>query len=271
MEVDPLFIGPAALAKAYRFVGDPRDAQQAERLKDLAEDPARHLRLHALLQVHRGVPQGRRPDEPDHAPAPPRRRRPPHQRPQQRRAPRGARSSTLVKNNGLLWEAELLPRSYGGDSFFGKFAPPAALELIDSLPVITKALLRRKVTPAGALQAAQDPQGRPQAGAAHLRRGRGPRRAHRAQPLHLRHATRTVEEDARHEGRLLARLRQPRLHPRAARLDGEDRPAARHRARRARPRVLLAAPASSPSTTRSWPTRSTPAPSRSPSTSTAPS
>ena len=39
MEVDPLFIGPAALAKAYRFVGDPRDAEQYERLKDLAEDP----------------------------------------------------------------------------------------------------------------------------------------------------------------------------------------------------------------------------------------
>ena len=39
MEVDPLFIGPAALAKAYRFVGDPRDAEQFERLKDLAEDP----------------------------------------------------------------------------------------------------------------------------------------------------------------------------------------------------------------------------------------
>ena len=38
MEVDPLFIGPAALAKAYRFVGDPRDAQHFERLKDLAED-----------------------------------------------------------------------------------------------------------------------------------------------------------------------------------------------------------------------------------------
>jgi succinate dehydrogenase / fumarate reductase iron-sulfur subunit len=39
MEVDPLFIGPAALAKAYRFVGDPRDAEQYARLKDLAEDP----------------------------------------------------------------------------------------------------------------------------------------------------------------------------------------------------------------------------------------
>jgi succinate dehydrogenase / fumarate reductase iron-sulfur subunit len=39
MEVDPEFIGPAALAKAYRFVGDPRDAQTRERLYDLAQDP----------------------------------------------------------------------------------------------------------------------------------------------------------------------------------------------------------------------------------------
>jgi succinate dehydrogenase / fumarate reductase iron-sulfur subunit len=39
MEVDPGFIGPAALAKAYRFVGDPRDAETRERLHDLAEDP----------------------------------------------------------------------------------------------------------------------------------------------------------------------------------------------------------------------------------------
>jgi succinate dehydrogenase / fumarate reductase iron-sulfur subunit len=39
MEADPDFIGPAALAKAYRFVGDPRDAETTERLHDLAEDP----------------------------------------------------------------------------------------------------------------------------------------------------------------------------------------------------------------------------------------
>ena len=39
MEADPDFIGPAALAKAYRFVGDPRDGQQRERLHDLAQDP----------------------------------------------------------------------------------------------------------------------------------------------------------------------------------------------------------------------------------------
>ena len=39
LEVDPDFIGPAALAKAYRFVGDPRDGQTEQRLRDLAEDP----------------------------------------------------------------------------------------------------------------------------------------------------------------------------------------------------------------------------------------
>ncbi len=39
MEADPEFIGPAALAKAYRFVGDPRDSQTQERLYDLAQDP----------------------------------------------------------------------------------------------------------------------------------------------------------------------------------------------------------------------------------------
>jgi succinate dehydrogenase / fumarate reductase, iron-sulfur subunit len=39
MEADPEFVGPAALAKAYRFVGDPRDGQTKERLYDLAQDP----------------------------------------------------------------------------------------------------------------------------------------------------------------------------------------------------------------------------------------
>src|ERR1035437_7009709 len=39
MEVDPEFVGPAAAAKAYRFVGDPRDGDTEQRLRDLAEDP----------------------------------------------------------------------------------------------------------------------------------------------------------------------------------------------------------------------------------------
>ncbi len=87
MEVDPEFIGPAALAKAYRFVGDPRDAQHRERLSDLSEDRARALRLHPLLQLHRRVPQGRRPDEPDHAPTPHRRLGLRYRGPQQRLPP----------------------------------------------------------------------------------------------------------------------------------------------------------------------------------------
>jgi succinate dehydrogenase / fumarate reductase iron-sulfur subunit len=66
---------------------------------------------------------------------------------------------TLVKDHGLLWEAELLPRSYGGDSWFGKFHPAAGKELLASLPAITTALLRRKVTPMGALKPHKIPSG----------------------------------------------------------------------------------------------------------------
>ena len=37
LEVDPNFLGPAALAKAYRFVGDPRDSQDKARLEALSQ------------------------------------------------------------------------------------------------------------------------------------------------------------------------------------------------------------------------------------------
>jgi succinate dehydrogenase / fumarate reductase, iron-sulfur subunit len=155
MEVDPLFIGPAALAKAYRFAGDPRDAQHAERLKDLAEDPhgiydcthcfkcidacpkgvapmSQIMRLRRLAGSDHGITDrnnGKRHEE---------------------------AFVSLVRDHGVLWEAELLPRSYGGDSFFGKFAPAAGLELVDSLPVIAKSLLRGKVTPMKALRPPQE-------------------------------------------------------------------------------------------------------------------
>ncbi|MBF0296827.1 MAG: 4Fe-4S dicluster domain-containing protein [Magnetococcales bacterium] len=36
-EVSPEFIGPAALAKAFRFVSDPREGQKTKRLRQLAE------------------------------------------------------------------------------------------------------------------------------------------------------------------------------------------------------------------------------------------
>jgi succinate dehydrogenase / fumarate reductase iron-sulfur subunit len=150
MEVDPLFVGPAALAKAYRFVGDPRDAQQYERLKDLAEDPHGMYDCTHCFNCIEACPKGvapmnqimrlRRVSGNDHHIV------------DRNNGDRHERAfATLVKGYGLLHEAELLPRSYGGDSWFGKFAPPAGLELLDSLPVITKALVRRKVTPKGAL------------------------------------------------------------------------------------------------------------------------
>jgi succinate dehydrogenase / fumarate reductase iron-sulfur subunit len=59
---------------------------------------------------------------------------------------------SLVRQYGLLNEAELLPRSYGGDTPLAKFKPVAAAELASSLPAIAKALLRRKVTPAAVLK-----------------------------------------------------------------------------------------------------------------------
>ncbi|MDX6720963.1 MAG: succinate dehydrogenase / fumarate reductase, iron-sulfur subunit, partial [Solirubrobacteraceae bacterium] len=59
---------------------------------------------------------------------------------------------SLVRQYGLLNEAELVPRSYGGDSPLAKFKPVAARVLASSLPTIARALLRRKVTPTSALR-----------------------------------------------------------------------------------------------------------------------
>ena len=89
MEVDPLFIGPAALAKAYRFVGDPRDAQHYERLKDLAEDPHGIYDCTHCFKCIEACPKGVAPMSQIMRLRRMRRRRPRDQRPQQRRAPRG--------------------------------------------------------------------------------------------------------------------------------------------------------------------------------------
>jgi succinate dehydrogenase / fumarate reductase iron-sulfur subunit len=145
MEVDPLFIGPAALAKAYRFVGDPRDGQHEQRLKDLSEDPHGIYDCTHCFNCIEACPKGVAPMS------------------QIMRLRRIAGSEfsiedrnnghrherAFVRNierNGLLHEADLLPDSYGG-----KFHPRAVPELLSSLPVILKALQRRKVTPKKAL------------------------------------------------------------------------------------------------------------------------
>jgi succinate dehydrogenase / fumarate reductase iron-sulfur subunit len=150
MEVDPLFVGPAASAKAYRFVGDPRDDQQFERLKDLAEDPHGIYDCTHCFKCIDACPKGvapmsqimrlRRRAGNDH-----------HIVDRNNGERHESAFVTLVKDYGLLHEAELLPRSYGGDSWFGKFHPKAGAELASSLPAITKALMRGKVTPKKAL------------------------------------------------------------------------------------------------------------------------
>ncbi len=145
MEVDPDFIGPAALAKAYRFVGDPRDDQHQERLEDLAQDPAGIYDCTHCFKCVEACPKGVNPMG------------------QIMRLRRRAGSDyhinddnngyrhehafvDNIKRNGLLHEADLLPDSYGG-----KFHPRAVPELLSSLPAITKALARGKVTPKKAL------------------------------------------------------------------------------------------------------------------------
>src|SRR5256884_233294 len=145
MEVDPLFIGPAALAKAYRFVGDPRDGARHERLEDLSEDPHGIYDCTHCFNCIDACPKGVAPMSQIM-----RLRRIAGSDEEINDRNNGHRHETaFVKNirkNGLLHEADLLPDSYGG-----KFHPRAVPELVDSLPVITTALLRRKVTPQKAL------------------------------------------------------------------------------------------------------------------------
>ena len=141
MEVDPLFVGPAALAKAYRFVGDPRDAQHKERLTDLSEDPHGIYDCTHCFNCIDACPKGVDPMS------------------QIMRLRRKAGSDfeikdrnngfrhehAFVKNirrNGILHEPDLLADSYGG-----KFNPSAGRELVSGLPTAVSGLMRGKMTP----------------------------------------------------------------------------------------------------------------------------
>jgi len=145
MEIDPLFIGPAALAKAYRFVGDPRDDQQRERLEDLAEDPHGIYDCTHCFKCIDACPKGVAPMSQIMR----LRRRAGNDHGIDDRNNGYRHEHAFVQNirkNGLLHEADLLPDSYGG-----KFHPRVVPVLVGSLPSITRALLRRKVTLKGAI------------------------------------------------------------------------------------------------------------------------
>src|SRR5436305_2269559 len=146
MEVDPEFIGPAALAKAYRFVGDPRDAYTEDRLLDLAEDPHGIYDCTHCFACIEVCPK-------DVAPM--------NQIMRLRRRATGDYEikdanngyghekafSDLIEKYGLLSEAQLLPKSYGDGSLIRSQVKPAALkELTAKLPTVIRGLKSGKVS-----------------------------------------------------------------------------------------------------------------------------
>jgi succinate dehydrogenase iron-sulfur subunit len=151
LEVDPDFIGPAALAKAYRFVGDPRDGEHEARLKDLAEDPhgiydCTHcfacvevcpkdvapmnqiMRLRRKATDDYGIKDGNNGYGHEQA------------------------FINILERWGTLHEAQLLPRSFGDGSLVkGQIRPSAVAQLVDNLPTVVRGLRSGKVTPRKAL------------------------------------------------------------------------------------------------------------------------
>jgi succinate dehydrogenase / fumarate reductase iron-sulfur subunit len=151
LEVDADFIGPAALAKAYRFVGDPRDAQTEERLRDLAEDPHGLYDCTHCFQCVEVCPKDVAPMD------------------QIMRLRRRATEDYEIKdeNNGFghqkaftdiveKWgtnhEAQLLARSFGqGSMLRAQTDPKAVRQLLQGLPTAARGLARGKITPRKAL------------------------------------------------------------------------------------------------------------------------
>ena len=58
LEVDDNFIGPAALAKAWRFVDDPRDSKRIDRLKDLNDEDGGFWDCTRCMQCVEVCPKG---------------------------------------------------------------------------------------------------------------------------------------------------------------------------------------------------------------------
>jgi succinate dehydrogenase / fumarate reductase iron-sulfur subunit len=151
MEVDPEFIGPAALAKAYRFVGDPRDAHTEDRLMDLAQDEHGLYDCTHCFACIEVCPK-------DVAPMS-----------QIMRLRRRATNDydirdinngfghekafvDLIETYGTLFEAQLLPRSFGEGSLVrGQTKPAAVQQLVANLPTAFRGLKSGKVNPVKAI------------------------------------------------------------------------------------------------------------------------
>jgi len=144
MEADPDFIGPAALAKAYRFVGDPRDAETVERLHDLAQDPHGIYDCTHCFSCIDACPKGVAPMD---------------QIMRLRRAAGGegivdvnnghrheAAFTKIIEKKGTLDEAALLQESYA-PGIKGKLKPPrgAIKGLIESIPTAIRGIRTGKM------------------------------------------------------------------------------------------------------------------------------
>jgi succinate dehydrogenase / fumarate reductase iron-sulfur subunit len=151
LEVDRDFIGPAALAKAYRFVGDPRDAATEERLRDLAEDPHGLYDCTHCFSCVEVCPK-------DVAPMDQimrlRRKAVDDYEIKDRNNGYGHEKAfvTIVEKWGTLHEAQLLPRSYGeGSMVKAQLSPHGQKNLAGSLPTVIRGLASGKVSPKKAL------------------------------------------------------------------------------------------------------------------------
>jgi len=150
MEADPDFIGPAALAKAYRFVGDPRDAETVERLHDLANDPHGIYDCTHCFSCVDACPKDVAPMDQI-------------MRLRRRAGEEGIEDPNsghdheiafvkIIEKKGTLDEAMLVQESYA-PGLKGKLKPSkrGLIETIKSLPMIIRALRRRKVGPMKAI------------------------------------------------------------------------------------------------------------------------
>jgi succinate dehydrogenase / fumarate reductase iron-sulfur subunit len=144
MEADPDFIGPAALAKAYRFVGDPRDAETTERLHDLAHDPHGIYDCTHCFSCIDACPKGVAPMDQI-------------MRLRRKAGEEGIEDPNaghahemafvkVIEKKGLLDEALLVQESYA-PGIKGKLKPSkrGIRETIKSLPTILRPLRKRKV------------------------------------------------------------------------------------------------------------------------------
>jgi succinate dehydrogenase / fumarate reductase, iron-sulfur subunit len=140
MEVDPLFIGPAALAKAYRFVGDPRDGQTEERLRDLAEDPHGIYDCTHCFNCIEVCPKGVAPM--DQIMRLRRRATRDFEINDQNNGRRHEHAFTkIIEKKGILDERKLLQDS------FGPFRPEGGIQLLRALPTGLRGFARGKITP----------------------------------------------------------------------------------------------------------------------------